>query len=145
MLRNRETRRLYFASSYSVWKITGFNLEFPKNGFHLRHPLLKQILYRKPKFILDYWKCYSEEFPSFRKNSCGRLAAYLPYLSALGLTLARHKSLLLLLLFIELLANDLAIFSCFFIAAIYSICCFTYLRRAGYKGNPLTQGVKLFY
>ena len=28
-------------SQFEKWEFTGFNLEFPKNGFHLRHPLFK--------------------------------------------------------------------------------------------------------
>ncbi|UJR78235.1 molybdopterin-dependent oxidoreductase [Sandaracinus amylolyticus] len=31
------------ASQFEKWEATGFNLEFPKNAFHLRHPLLEPL------------------------------------------------------------------------------------------------------
>ncbi|RLU03526.1 MAG: molybdopterin oxidoreductase family protein [Ketobacter sp.] len=31
------------ASQFEKWEFTGFNLEFPKNGFHLRHPLFEPL------------------------------------------------------------------------------------------------------
>ena len=45
-------------TQFEKWEFTGFNLEFPKNGFHLRHPVLaaQANTLPKPKFILDYWK-----------------------------------------------------------------------------------------
>ena len=45
-------------TQFEKWEFTGFNLNFLRMVFTCVIPywLLKQTLYRKPKFILDYWK-----------------------------------------------------------------------------------------
>ncbi|MFH4175784.1 molybdopterin oxidoreductase family protein, partial [Acinetobacter baumannii] len=77
---------------------TGFNLEFPKNGFHLRHPVLAAQANTLPEAeiytrLLEAMNAIPKSFPVLEKIAAvdSKKTAYLPYLSALGITLARHK------------------------------------------------------
>ena len=86
------------ASQYEKAEATGFNLEFPKNYFHLRHPVVSP-----PGEALPEPEIYTRLLEAMgvlpkRFSVLSAIAALEPaafghrgYLMALGLTLARHK------------------------------------------------------
>jgi len=86
------------ASQFEKWEATGFNLEFPENYFHLRHPLFDPLDEALPEpeiytRLLEHMGVIPRRFPWL--STVARLqpdaANYLPYLAALGATLAARK------------------------------------------------------
>lgn len=86
------------ASQFEKWEATGFNLEFPENAFHLRHPLFAPLGEALPEpeiytRLLEKMGAIPRRFPML-----SRIARHEPafsghwgYLTALGLTLSRQK------------------------------------------------------
>ena len=145
-------------TQFEKWEFTGFNLEFPKNGFHLRHPVLAAQANTLPEAeiytrLLEAMNAIPKNFPILEKIAAvdSKKTAYLPYLSALGLTLARHKKYIPFAASIiyrtlgKRLGNSADSVAFLLPLSIqYAVLHTKAVRRAGYKGNPLTQGVKLF-
>jgi anaerobic selenocysteine-containing dehydrogenase len=86
------------ASQFEKWEATGFNLEFPENYFHLRHPLFDPLDEALPEpeiytRLLEHMGVIPRRFPWL--STVARLqpdaANHLPYLAALGATLAARK------------------------------------------------------
>lgn len=87
------------ASQFEKWEATGFNLEFPENAFHLRHPLFSPLGEALPEpeiytRLLEKMGAIPRQFPVL-----SRIARHEPaftghwgYLTALGVTLSRHKT-----------------------------------------------------
>ena len=86
------------ASQFEKWEATGFNLDFPENFFHLRHPLFAPLGESLPEpeiytRLLEHMGAIPRALPWLQQVARlqPRRAAYWPYLAALGVTLARHK------------------------------------------------------
>ena len=86
------------ASQFEKWEATGFNLEFPENYFHLRHPLFapRGETLPEPEIytrLLEKMGAIPQRFPVL--SAVARLQPdvthYLPYIAALGVALATHK------------------------------------------------------
>jgi anaerobic selenocysteine-containing dehydrogenase len=86
------------ASQFEKWEATGFNLEFPDNYFHLRHPLFEPLGETLPEpeiytRLLERMGAIPRGFPvlsAVARVDRGR-ARYLPYFAAFAATLATHK------------------------------------------------------
>jgi anaerobic selenocysteine-containing dehydrogenase len=86
------------ATQFEKWECTGFNLEFPQNAFHLRHPLLSPRAGSLPEAeiytrLLEAMGEVPKRFPLLERVARVEPAAtrHLGYLGALGLTLARNR------------------------------------------------------
>lgn len=86
------------ASQFEKWEATGFNLEFPENYFHLRHPLFAPPDETLPEpeiytRLLERMGVIPAGFPLL--STVARLqpsgAQFLPYLAALGAALRRNR------------------------------------------------------
>lgn len=86
------------ASQFEKWEATGFNLEFPENYFHLRHPLFAAPDETLPEpeiytRLLERMGLIPERFALL--SAVARLqpegAQFLPYLMALRATLGRRR------------------------------------------------------
>jgi anaerobic selenocysteine-containing dehydrogenase len=86
------------ASQFEKWEATGFNLDFPENYFHLRHPLFEPLAETLPEpeiytRLLEHMGAIPRRLPFL--SSVARLqpasATYAPYLAALGAAFALHK------------------------------------------------------
>lgn len=89
------------ASQFEKWEFTGFNLEFPVNAFHLRHPLFPPLAQAlpEPEIYTRLLEKMGEIKPNYPLLSAlarhePKASAHLAFLSAFGLKLARHKTLL---------------------------------------------------
>lgn len=74
-------------SQFEKWEFTGFNLEFPQNGFHLRHPLFKAQGNTLPESeiytrLLEAMGAIPKQFPLLNKiaQKDSAKTAYLGYL-----------------------------------------------------------------
>lgn len=59
-------------TQFEKWEFTGFNLEFPKNGFHLRHPVLAAQANTLPEAeiytrLLEAMNAIPKNFPILEK------------------------------------------------------------------------------
>ena len=59
-------------TQFEKWEFTGFNLEFPKNGFHLRHPVLTAQTNTLPEAeiytrLLEAMQVIPKRFPILEK------------------------------------------------------------------------------
>jgi len=86
------------ASQFEKWEATGFNLEFPENYFHLRHPLFEPLDETLPEpeiytRLLEHMGVIPKRFPllSLVARAQPDAANWMPYVAALGVTLATHK------------------------------------------------------
>jgi anaerobic selenocysteine-containing dehydrogenase len=86
------------SSQFEKWEATGFNLEFPENYFHLRHPLFEPLGETLPEpeiytRLLEKMGVIPGRFPVL--SAVARLqpdgAQYLPFMAALGASLATRK------------------------------------------------------
>ena len=145
-------------SQFEKWEFTGFNLEFPKNGFHLRHPLFTAQGDSLPEAeiytrLLEAMKVIPQQFPILSKiaEKDSAKTAYLPYFGALAASFAKNKKLIPFAASIvyrtlgKTLPNDAAA------TALLLPLCMQYasqhyhaVKQAGYEGNRLNLGVKLF-
>ncbi len=95
-------------TQFEKWEFTGFNLEFPKNGFHLRHPVLAAQTNTLPEAeiytrLLEAMQVIPKRFPILEKIAAVDSKKQPIYLTC------RHWDLLL---------HD---------TKIYSFCSFNYL------------------
>lgn len=145
-------------SQFEKWEFTGFNLEFPKNGFHLRHPLFKAQGNSLPEAeiytrLLEAMQMIPKQFPILSKIAKKDSAntSYLAYFGALAANFARNKKLTPFAASIvyrtlgKTLANEAASTAlllplCMQYAARY----YKAVKQAGYEGNRFNLGVKLF-
>ena len=88
------------ASQFEKWEATGFNLDFPENYFHLRHPLFEPLGESLPEpeiytRLLEHMGVLPRSMPLLATVARFEPAAarYAPYLAALGVTLSRRREL----------------------------------------------------
>ncbi|MCH7334951.1 molybdopterin-dependent oxidoreductase [Acinetobacter sp. NIPH 2699] len=145
-------------SQFEKWEFTGFNLEFPKNGFHLRHPLFQAKgntlaeaeIYTR---LLEAMGVMPKQFPVLSKiaEKDSANTAYLAYFGALGASFARNKKLIPFAASIvyrtlgKTLPNDAASTALLLpLCMQYAAQHYKAVKQAGYEGNRLNLGVKLF-
>ncbi|MHA3982214.1 molybdopterin-dependent oxidoreductase [Acinetobacter venetianus] len=145
-------------SQFEKWEFTGFNLEFPKNGFHLRHPLFKPQGNTLPEAeiytrLLEAMKVIPKQFPILSKiaeKDSGK-TAFLAYFTALAASFAKNKKQIPFAASIvyrtlgktlpdEAASTALLLPLCMQYAAQH----YNAVKQAGYQGNRLNLGVKLF-
>ncbi|MCH7291463.1 molybdopterin-dependent oxidoreductase [Acinetobacter sp. ANC 3926] len=145
-------------SQFEKWEFTGFNLEFPKNGFHLRHPLFKAQGNSLPEAeiytrLLEAMQVIPPQFPILSKiaEKDSANTAYLAYFGALGVSFAKNKKLIPYAASIvyrtlgKTLPNDAASTALLLpICMQYAAHHYQAVKQAGYVGNRLNLGVKLF-
>ncbi|RLT96948.1 molybdopterin-dependent oxidoreductase [Ketobacter sp.] len=146
------------ASQFEKWEFTGFNMEFPKNGFQVRHPLfpakgetlIEAEIYTR---LLEKMGELPKSFPVL-----SRIAKYEPdfsshagFIAALAATFAANKKLIRYgasILYRTLgptLENNAAAITLLLPLSISLAQKYPdAVRRAGHDGNKLTQGVNLF-
>ncbi|MCU4336241.1 molybdopterin-dependent oxidoreductase [Acinetobacter dispersus] len=145
-------------SQFEKWEFTGFNLEFPKNGFHLRHPLFKAQGNSLPEAeiytrLLEAMQVMPKQFPILSKIAKKDSAhtAYLAYFAALGANFAKNKKQIPFAASIvyrtlgKTLPNDAASTALLLpLCMQYAAQHYKAVKQAGYEGNRLNLGVKLF-
>lgn len=145
-------------SQFEKWEFTGFNLEFPKNGFHLRHPLFKAQGNSLPEAeiytrLLEAMQVMPKQFPILSKiaEKDSANTAYLAYFAALGANFAKNKKQIPFAASIvyrtlgKTLANDAASTALLLpLCMQYAAQHYKAVKQAGYVGNRLNLGVKLF-
>ncbi|ENX15309.1 hypothetical protein F895_01855 [Acinetobacter sp. CIP 64.2] len=145
-------------SQFEKWEFTGFNLEFPKNGFHLRHPLFKAQGNNLPEAeiytrLLEAMQVIPKQFPILSKiaEKDSANTAYLAYFGALGISFAKNKKLIPYAASIvyrtlgKTLPNDAASTALLLpLCMQYAAQHYQAVKQAGYVGNRLNLGVKLF-
>ncbi len=146
------------ASQFEKWEATGFNLEFPDNFFHLRHPLFPAAGDSLPEAeiytrLLERMGVVPTKFPMLE-----RIARFEPaftrhagYLGALGLTLKRNPawrryaaSIMYRTLGPALPDGAAAAAPLLPLAVRYARQYGPQVRRAGIEGDGLAQGARLF-
>jgi len=144
------------ASQFEKWEFSGFNLDFPENAFHLRHPLFPPLGEAMPEpeiytQLLEKMGAISSRFPWLtRLAKIKPMSAHVGYFTALAVALYLRKlapyavSILYRTLGPTLPDNAGA-------AALLLPLCMKFawehpeaVRRAGHKGNRLTLGAALF-
>jgi len=146
------------ASQFEKWEATGFNLEFPENYFHLRHPLFEPRGESLPEpeiytRILERMGVIPKSFPMLCRIARAQLgkALYLPYLGALAVTLLIQRrwmpyaaSILYRTLGPTLPDGAAAASFVLPLAMQYAAKHKPAVKRAGHSGNRLTLGSRLF-
>ncbi len=146
------------ASQFEKWEATGFNLEFPENAFHLRHPLFAPQGETLPEpeiytRLLEKMGAIPSAFPVLSRVARHEPAAtaHLGYLAAFAATMARHKkwmpfaaSILYRTLGPALPKGAAAAAPLLPLSIQYAHTHAAAVRRAGYAGNKLTLGTALF-
>lgn len=146
------------SSQFEKWEATGFNLEFPENAFHLRHPLFPPLADTLPEpeiytRLLETMGVLPTTFPWLDRvaNLPPGNATWLAFMGALGVTLACNKALVPFAASVlyrtlgKTLPDGAAAAAPLLPLAIdYSSKHFHAVRRAGLAGNRLTQGAELF-
>jgi anaerobic selenocysteine-containing dehydrogenase len=146
------------ASQFEKWEATGFNLDFPENYFHLRHPLFEPLdeTLASPEIYTRLLENMGEIPRRFRwLSTVARLQPdathYLPYLAALGMTLKNHKqwapyaaSIIYRSLGPSLPSGAAATGFLLPLAMQYAALHGAAVRRAGHRGGPRTLGSRLF-
>lgn len=145
------------ASQFEKWETTGFNLEFPDNFFHLRHPLFAPLGESLPEPEI-YTQAAGEigSHAALITAGVGRPAgaepsAHLAYLGALAATLASHKAWIpyaASLIYRTLgptLPDGAAAAPLLPLAVQYATQHYAAVKRAGHEGNRLTLGSTLFH
>lgn len=86
------------SSQFEKWEATGFNLDFPVNGFHLRHPLFKPMgnTLSEPEIytrLLEKMGAIPTRFPVLEKIAQfePKTSKHLAYMAGLAATLVRRK------------------------------------------------------
>lgn len=146
------------ASQFEKVEATGFNLEFPDNFFHLRHPLFAPLGEALPEpeiytRLLEKMGKIPARFPRLERVARlqGCRAGYWPYLAALGATLARHRewipyaaSIAYRTLGPVLPAGMAAAAPILALTLDYARRHATAVRRAGHRGHRAMLGAALF-
>lgn len=146
------------SSQFEKWEFTGFNLDFPVNGFHLRHPVVKPTGDTLPE--PEIYTRLIERMGVFPKpnrllallgKTAGSTVGLMAYMAATMATLARNKHLMpyAVSLMYRTLGPNMPNGSA--AAAPLLAMCMDYGKRhakavaaAGIKGNRLTLGINLF-
>lgn len=146
------------ASQFEKWEATGFNLEFPANFFHLRHPLFtpqgdslpEPEIYTR---LLEKMGVLPKRFPLLERIARHepKATAHLGYLAALGATLMRNKQLMPYAASVLYRTLGPALPDGAAAAAPLLPLCVMFarqhaaaVRRAGFRGTALTLGSALF-
>lgn len=146
------------ASQFEKWEATGFNLEFPVNFFHLRHPLFKPLGQSLPEpeiytRLLEKMRCTPTGFSVLEKIAKAEpeRSKHLGYMAALGAYLAKNRHLIPFAASIvyrtlgKALPNEAAAPAPLLALSIeYAIKHYAAVKRAGHQGNRLTLGSNLF-
>jgi anaerobic selenocysteine-containing dehydrogenase len=146
------------ASQFEKWEATGFNLEFPENFFHLRHPLFPPTGESLPEpeiytRLLEKMGEIPTRFPWLTRVARWqpRRAAHLPFLAALGATFARkprwipHAASIVYRTLGQSLPDGAAATSPILALTMeYAARHHAAVKRAGHRGNRLTLGAALF-
>ncbi len=146
------------ASQFEKWEFTGFNLEFPRNGFHLRHPLFPVHANTLPEpeiytRLLEAMGVLPRAFPVLSRIARHEPAQgrHLGYMAALAATFARKKSLIPYAASVlyrslgPMLADGAAAAAPLLPLSLqYAQRHGEAVRRAGHRGNRLTLGSALF-
>lgn len=146
------------SSQFEKWEATGFNLEFPANYFHLRHPLFEPLGESLPEpeiytRLLEKMGVLPKRFPLLERIARHepRATAHLGYIAALGATLARNRKLVPFAASILYRTLGPTLPQGAAVAAPLLPLCIQFanqhidaVRRAGFKGNRLTLGTALF-
>ena len=146
------------ASQFEKWEATGFNLEFPENFFHLRHPLFPPTGESLPEpeiytRLLEKMGEIPTRFPWLTRVARWqpRRAAHLPFLAALGATFARkprwipHAASIVYRTLGQSLPDGAAATSPILALTMeYAARHHDAVKRAGHRGNRLTLGAALF-
>ncbi len=146
------------ASQFEKWEATGFNLDFPENYFHLRHPLFPPLDEALPEpeiytRLLEQMGVIPRRFALL--SAVARLqpasAQFLPYVAALGATLKRHPhwghyaaSIAYRTLGPTLPQGAAAAAFLLPLAMPFASRHETAVRRAGHEGSKRTLGSRLF-
>jgi len=147
------------ASQFEKWEATGFNLEFPENAFHLRHPLFPPLAESLPEpeiytRLLEKMGIIPESFPILERiaQSEPPASAHVGFLGAFGLTLARQKkwrpyaASILYRTLGKTLPKEAAAAAPFLpLSVLYAQKHYDAVKRAGHEGNRLTLGASLFH
>jgi anaerobic selenocysteine-containing dehydrogenase len=147
------------ASQFEKWEATGFNLDFPENYFHLRHPLFEPLgeALAEPEIytrLLEKMGAIPARFPVLSRIARAelRLSSHLAYMSAFAIKMARRKalvpyaaSILFRTLGPALPDGAAAAAPLLPLAMHYASRHHAAVKRAGYSGNRLTLGSALFH
>lgn len=86
------------ASQFEKWEATGFNLEFPENAFHLRHPLFAPLGEALPEpeiytRLLEKMCAIPRQFPVLSRIARHEpaISGHWGYMLALGAALSRNR------------------------------------------------------
>jgi anaerobic selenocysteine-containing dehydrogenase len=146
------------ASQFEKWEATGFNLEFPENFFHLRHPLFEPLGESLPEpeiytRLIEKMDMIPQSFPVLSRIARAepRISSHLGYIGAFAMALARRTalapyaaSILYRTLGPTLPQGAAAAAPILPMAMQYAASHFSAVKRAGYSGNRLTLGCALF-
>lgn len=150
------------SSQFEKWEATGFNLDFPVNGFHLRHPLIKPMGNSLPEpeiytRLLEKMGAIPGRFPVLEKIAEfePKASKHLAYMAGLAATLLRHKkwmpfaaSMMYRTLGPHLKDSEgrvaAAAAPILPIALQYAAKHPVQVQRVGHKGNKLSLGSNLF-
>ncbi|MEN9429184.1 MAG: hypothetical protein RJA86_43 [Pseudomonadota bacterium] len=146
------------ASQFEKYEFTGFNMEFPHNGFHLRHALLPSHAetLAEPEIytrLLEKMGAIPKSFPWLSRIARHepKATGHLAYMAATLTMLARHKKLqafaasILYRTLGSVLPNGAAAAAFVLPLAIQLAAEHPHaVRRAGYQGNRFTLGADLF-
>ncbi|MCX7061075.1 MAG: molybdopterin-dependent oxidoreductase [Gammaproteobacteria bacterium] len=146
------------ASQFEKWEATGFNLEFPENFFHLRHPLFtaQHGTLPEPEIytrLIERMGKIPARFPKLATIARLELKAsgHLAFMAALAATLARHRewipyaaSIIYRTLGPSLAGGAAAAAPILPLAMQYANQHYAAVKRAGHRGNRLTLGSALF-
>ncbi|MGQ0618455.1 MAG: molybdopterin-dependent oxidoreductase [Panacagrimonas sp.] len=146
------------ASQFEKWEATGFNLEFPDNFFHLRHPLFPPTGESLPEpeiytRLIEKMGVIPTRFPKLERIARlePKASAHLAYMAALAATLARnkqwipHAASIVYRTLGKLLPNGAAAAAPILpLAMSYATNHYKQVKRAGHRGNRLTLGAALF-
>jgi len=88
------------ASQFEKWEFTGFNLEFPANAFHLRHPILPPVPGTLPEpeiytQLLEKLEAIPTDFPWLNRVARYEpdVTAHVGFMAAFATCLMRNKKL----------------------------------------------------
>lgn len=146
------------ASQFEKWEATGFNLEFPENAFHLRHPLFPPLGESLPEpeiytRLLEAMGVLPGRFPVLERIARHEPAAtrHLGWMAALGATLARRRdwipyaaSISYRTLGKALPGGAAAAAPLLPLSIVYAQQHYAAVKRAGHRGNRLTAGAHFF-
>lgn len=146
------------ASQFEKWEMTGFNLDFPVNGFHLRHPLFPPLENCLPEAeiftrLLEKMGAIPTRFPLLERIARHEpaISGHLGFMAAIGALLAKDRKLIPLAASIVYRTLGKALPEGVGSAALLLPLAMDFAvrhpkaaRRAGHKGSRLTLGSNLF-